>query len=239
MIDDTQWWGYLLWILAAGVLGFLITALFAGWLQMRRAWFLVPYTLTTGVFFVAFLNWSEIDLVSEFRQGWVWGVVGAGVVGVFVTKNVLAQPSYPRREGPALWVELLWFGVVYGVVDALLLSVIPVLAMWQSLDSVGWTKSWPGLVVTGVSALLASIFVTTAYHLGYPEFRGPEIRSPVIGNGMMTLAYVITGNPFSAVLSHVAMHMAAVVHGLETTVQLPPHYRDELSPAQSAEFVKA
>jgi hypothetical protein len=40
----------------------------------------------------------------------------------------------------------------------------------------------------------------------------------------MSLAYIVTGNPIAAVISHVAMHIAAVLHGVETVMQLPPHY---------------
>jgi hypothetical protein len=239
MIENTQWWGHLLWILAAGVLGFSVTAVFSRWMRLRRAWFVLPYTLTTGLFFWAYLSWSEIDLVAEFRHGWVWGLLGAGIAGAFVTRNVLAQPSSPKQEGAGLLFDLLWLGVVYGAVDALLLSVLPVLATWQSLTQVGWTESWPGLTATGISALLASVYVTAAYHLGYREFQGPEIRGPIIGNSVMSLAYIVTGNPFSAVLSHIAMHIAAVVHGLETTVQLPPHYHNQPTRAPSADLAKA
>jgi hypothetical protein len=120
--------------------------------------------------------------------------------------------------------DLLWLGGVYGILDALLLSVMPVLATWQALSKLGWTFGWPGRVVAGAVALAASLLVTAAYHLGYPEFRGPEVVSPIIGNGICSLAYLLTTNPVAAVASHVAMHVAALLHGLETTVQLPPHY---------------
>jgi hypothetical protein len=44
-----------------------------------------------------------------------------------------------------------------------------------------------------------------------------------IGIGMGTIGYLITGNPLAAVASHAVMHMVAVYHGPEGTVQLPPH----------------
>jgi len=40
----------------------------------------------------------------------------------------------------------------------------------------------------------------------------------------MSLAYIITGSPISALISHIAMHIAAVLYGLQTAIQLPPHY---------------
>jgi hypothetical protein len=39
----------------------------------------------------------------------------------------------------------------------------------------------------------------------------------------MSVAYTATQNPLAAAVSHVAMHVVAVLHGIDSTVQLPPH----------------
>ena len=67
--------------------------------------------------------------------------------------------------------------------------------------------------------------MTVIYHLGYTEFRGVAIVSAMIGNAIITLTYLLSGSPLAAAATHVIMHMAAVLHGMETTVQVPPHYR--------------
>lgn len=224
MVTKHEWWSYSLWVLAAGGLGFILAAVFAGWLRLPRAWFLAPCAILAGVFLYAYLRWSNVDLMFHFRQHWLWGVVGALLAGAFVVKNVLSQPPYPRPAGAELLFDLVWLGAVYGTVDALLLSVMPILATWQAFSGLGWTGSWPGKLAAGGLALAASLLVTVFYHLGYPEFRGSEVVAPVIGNGSLSLAYLLTTNPISAVAGHIAMHSAAVLHGLETTVQLPPHY---------------
>jgi hypothetical protein len=110
---------------------------------------------------------------------------------------------------------------VYGVIDALLLSVLPVLAIYGAVGrgSSSSTVRWR----FGVGALLASLGITAAYHLGFDEFRGAAIVAPLIGNGIVTLSYLATGSPIAAMLSHVMMHGAAVLHGMATTAQLPPH----------------
>ena len=89
-----------------------------------------------------------------------------------------------------------------------------------------WTQNWLGKICLGFIGLLASFFVTTAYHLGYPEFRGKKVLWPNIGNGVLSLAYILTMNPLAAILPHMAMHVAAMIHGKETTGQVPPHYKD-------------
>jgi hypothetical protein len=88
-----------------------------------------------------------------------------------------------------------------------------------------------GRLLTAMVALAASLVVTAAYHWGFAEFRGPAIGQPLIGNALITLSYLLTTNPATPVTAHVAMHVAAVRHGMETAVQLPPHWR--ASPAAS------
>ena len=72
-----------------------------------------------------------------------------------------------------MW-DILWLGVVYGIADALLLNVLPVVAVWRAFAHSGWTTGWPGKLAAGASSLVASLGVTAAYHLGYPEFQGPQ-----------------------------------------------------------------
>jgi hypothetical protein len=218
------WYMYMLWVLAAGVLGFLIATVFAGHLRLPRAWVVLPYLILAGGFIYAYLRWSGTDVAALVRHNWVWGLLGALIVGAFVVKNVLSQPASPSSSGLALGFDLLWLGVVYGALDALLLSVVPILAAWGACSSLGWTVTWPGKIAAGLLAIVASLLVTALYHLGYPEYRGQALGAPVIGNGIMSLGYLLTANPLTAVFSHIAMHIAAVLHGPATSVQLPPHY---------------
>lgn len=222
---DTVWYAYLVWIAAAGLLGFAISFVFAGLLRLPRTLYLVPYVLLSGLFLYAFLRWSGLSLAELIRHNWAWGLVGAALFAVFTVKNVLSQPVSPRSKGAALAFDILWSGVIYGLTDALLLSVMPVLAAWQACTLLGWTITWPGKIVAALIAILASGLVTIAYHAGYPEYRGQGMAGPVIGNTTMTLGYLLTTNPLAAMLSHVAMHIAGVLHGPASVTQLPPHYQ--------------
>jgi len=112
----------------------------------------------------------------------------------------------------------------YGLTDALLLSVLPVLATWQAFALLGWTSIWLGKIIVGLLAVAASIAVTVAYHLGYAEYRPGKVFRTVIGNTTMTLGYLLTGNPLASILSHIIMHIAGVLRGPASVIQLPPHY---------------
>ena len=107
---------------------------------------------------------------------------------------------------------------MYGVAEALLLSVLPALVAWQTLSALGWTQSWMGVVFSGVLALGASEVVIVAHHLGYREFRGPQIVEPVGTCGILSLAYLLTQNPLAAVGGHIVLHALSVLRCIE----LPP-----------------
>jgi hypothetical protein len=219
-----MWLGQLLWVLAAGGLGFVVAVVFAGWLRMRRSMFLVPYIAIIGVFLYGYVQWSNISLVEQLTRRWMWGLAGAVLVGVLMVRNVLSQSASPRSEGAILGIEVAWWGIVYGVLDGLFLSVLPVLATWQAFVNLPWSNTWYGQVLASVMALIASSYVTAAYHLGYPEFQNASVLLPIAGNSIISLAYLLTASPLAAIGSHAAMHVAAVLHGAEGTVQLPPHY---------------
>jgi len=214
-----------LWIPAAALLGFAIAEIFAGLLQLPLRIYLIPYLLSVSLFVYAFFRWSGLSLMELCRHHWVRGIVGALLVGAFLVNNVFSQPASARSEGLTLAFDLLWGGVLYGMLDALILSVLPVLAIWQAFSLLGWTNHWPGKIVVGAIALSASLFVTVCYHLGYPEYRAQgAIFGPTTGNGVITLGYLLTSNPLTAMLSHIAMHVAGVLHGPASVMQLPPHY---------------
>jgi hypothetical protein len=218
------WYAYLGWIIAAGLLGFAISRFFAGVLHLPRNLYLIAYIGISGLFFYAYTQWSGSSIAELLLHNWVWGLVSALLLAVFLIRNVLSQPISSRATGFPLLLDLLWSGIAYGLTDALLLTVLPVFATWQAFTLLNWTVTWPGRILVGVIAMFASILVTAAYHLGYPEYRGNGMRGPVIGNTTMTLGYLLTSNPLAAILSHIAMHIAAVLHGPASVIQLPPHY---------------
>src|SRR5512146_2892480 len=89
----------LVWIAAAAVLGFAITAIFAGQFRLPRSLFLVVYLVLAAPFLSAFVRWSNLSIGQLIRQNWVWGLVGAVLIGAFLVRNILSQPSSPRSQG--------------------------------------------------------------------------------------------------------------------------------------------
>src|SRR5678809_1520319 len=80
-------WSYLLWIVAAAVLGFAIAGVGATWLRVPRNLFLIPYVVLVGLFVYAYCQWSGVSVVELVRHNWTWGVIGAVLVGLFLVRN--------------------------------------------------------------------------------------------------------------------------------------------------------
>ncbi len=222
MTSKPDWKQSLAWLVPAAITGFLVPAVFSSALRWERSLFLIPYVAVVSVFLFFYFRRTPISR-KQLTARWPYGLVGVAVATFFLMRNIQGQPVSAVPEGGELVLSLAWAGVVYGAIDALFLNVMPVLAVLGP----GFYEShpsWKERLGRGFIALAASVAVTVAYHAGYTEFQGSMMVSVIIGNVIITSSYLLTGSPLAAVATHVIMHVAAVLHGMESTLQLPPHY---------------
>lgn len=214
-----------LWLLGGLAIGFAMPSIFAGLLQLPRDFFIIAYVIAVGAFLSLYIRQNSIKISAILRHRLVWGLVASVPLSFYAAQTVLIQPSSQAPQGVELAFDLLWSGIVYGGLDGVFLSVFPVYAMWQVMRIKGWTNNgFKEKAATGALALAASLLMIAVYHLGYPELQGPQVIMVVLGVGVMSLAYIVTGNPTVAIISHIVMHIVAVLHGAESVAQLPPHY---------------
>jgi hypothetical protein len=211
------------WMLGAGILGFVTAAVFSGVLHWSRAEFVAIWLMAGLVFLTAYTRAVRLDWWTQFRRRWRSGLVGGVLLGVLLARTVMAQPGSPGPEGTGMFWAIAWYGVLYGVVDALLLNILPVLEVYRARPQVGGRQGQYRVRIA-MTALAASLLITAMYHVGFVEFRGPALVRPLVGNGLITAGYLLSGNPLTPLVGHIVMHVTAAVHGLETTFQLPPHY---------------
>jgi len=84
-------------------------------------------------------------------------------------------------------------------------------------------KSLNKKIAFGFLAWLFMLVVTTAYHLGYSDFRSRKIIQPNIGNTILSVPTLVSANPIGSPLTHAIMHATAVIHCPKTDLFLPPH----------------
>jgi hypothetical protein len=80
-----------------------------------------------------------------------------------------------------------------------------------------------GKLLIGFVAILASVAMTSAYHLGYSDFRSSQLRSPLTGDVAWSIPTLVTLNPIGAPIAHIGLHTSAVLHSYNTDLFLPPH----------------
>lgn len=185
-------------------------------LSQPRAVFVLAYLLAAAVLSAVFLRTGRASLLAAAGRNPVRAAAVTAIVTSVAVGTVLVQPGAPHAQGGRLVLELAWDGVVYGAVDGVLLTVVPIAAVRHVLGERGGTSH--------ALALLASCAVFFVYHLGFSEFRGAAIAGPLASGLLFGAAYLISRNPVVPVVAHVAMHVAAVLHGPAGTMQLPPHY---------------
>jgi hypothetical protein len=211
------------WLAAGLAVGFAVPFLFADLLRLPRDVYYGIYIATVVVFFVLWARATGHRLDILLRRRWrlatVLGVVFSLVLGFAVVRS---EPATPGPEGLALVWAVLWRGAAYGAADGLLLSAFPILAVFAAAEGSRQRRRRSGTAVVGVVALLASVLMTTVYHLGYPDFRSSLLARPVAADLVWSVPTLVTLNPIGTPITHAAMHVAAVLHSPDTAVFLPP-----------------
>lgn len=212
----------LAWFVAICAAAFLVPFTFASVLELQHDLYYGIYFVITAFLLGAYVKFNTVDVVSAFTRRWKLSVAVGAVSAAFVVWSVLAKlDSTPHPSGLYFVFEILWRGLFYGVVDALLLSAFPGIVSWQLMH--GDVSGWARRVSYGALTLVLVVFVTAIYHLGYSDLRNQDgIRNPEIGNTVISLPVIVSTNPLGSVIAHTSMHLTAVTHSYESKDRLPP-----------------
>lgn len=210
------------WLLGLASAGFITSFLCTSVARLERNAMIPVYLVIVAALVLAYARSTSFPLWHCLTRHWRTGLAAGVVFGALLATNVLAQAGSSHPTGVRLAWSLFWAGGVYGTLDAFLLNVIPVWIVYSARLPI--SRLWQSRLGRAGMALGASLLVAAAYHLGYDEFRGLALIQPLIGNALLTFAFLLTGSPAAAILAHVIMHAAAVLQGMETIPQLPPHY---------------
>lgn len=208
------------WFAFAAGVAFLVPFVGVSVLDLQHDLFYLVYFAATALLLVAYVRVERVDVRRIARHAWPWSLGLGIVVGLVELANVLGRDATDRPGGAYFAFEILWRGVTYGAVDALLLSVLPGLVAYGILR--GRVGGIVGKLRFTALALPLVLLITATYHLGYPQYREDGVGQPEIGNTIISVPMFATANPIGAVVAHATMHTTAVVHSYETDVFLPP-----------------
>jgi hypothetical protein len=208
------------WLVGGMALSFVVPFVFTSLLHLNHDLYYLLYFSIALLFLAAYIARAGVDLVNLFRRNWQWSVAFALPASAFLIMNVLSRDGTDGPSGFYAGFEIVWRGLVYGIVDALLLTVFPCVValalMNQDIRGAVRRLSWIGL------ALPMILIITGVYHLGYEQFREDGIGGPEIGNTVISLPMLATANPFGSIIAHASMHITADIYSYETDVFLPP-----------------
>jgi hypothetical protein len=200
------------------IVSFAISWVAADRFQLRRTPYIGVLMVITAALSAGYIAWVGVDAWDVVSTRWLWGLVAAPVSGAFLVVGMTRLPVVHKLTGRRLALAILWEGVVYGIAEGLLLSVLPVFMTWQIVYSLGWSGP-AGALARWTLPLVASVGVIVVHHLGYWEYRNRLLAPIAAGCGLLSLGYLVTASPIAAVLGHILGHISGLRHGTE----LPPH----------------
>jgi hypothetical protein len=220
-------WGQCIWLCALALGSFLVSWLFSDLLRLPRTAYVAIFAIGTGAFLYGYVQWSNLNTATFISYQWPQGLIVAVVSGLAVVALVpwlvrwqsLALLPPPGPRGRQLISILLVDGVVNGAAEAMLISVLPVLIVWQALTPFPWFQQWPGSTLASIIAFAVSLIIVTLHHLGFRELRCHLIIFVIGGNAVFTLAYLLTVNPLAAVVAHVMMHIGCELQSIEVPLR--------------------
>ena len=209
------------WFAAGALVAFLIPFVFSSLLELNHDVYYAVYFAGVAAFLGLYVRTTGADVVAFFRQNAKWSLGLGLLAAAFVVFNVLNREDSTPHPGGAYFVfEIGWRGVIYGTVDALLLTAFPALVAFTLLEK--RVETLTRRAAFAVLAFVMVVLITATYHLGYEQFREDGVGGPEIGNTIISVPALATANPLGSVLAHASMHVAAVTHAYETDVFLPP-----------------
>lgn len=204
------------------IVAFLVTWTVTDLARVSRTPYIAILSLTTLTLATGYLVWSRTSVTDLVTARWGWGILAGVVAAGLVIPLVRRLPARPRPNGVQFAGRLVWEGGVYGTAEAVLLATLPVLAVWQAADALGWAGTDWGGVASGTLAVIGALFVILVHHLGYREFRRKAARKTLGGAlvacGVQALAFLLTGTIIAPVVAHVLLHCQLTLRGNE----MPP-----------------
>jgi hypothetical protein len=204
------------------VAAFLVTWILTDLLRIPRAPYipmLLAVALGLGAGYLAWSGTSASDLISSRPE---WGLA-AGLIAAAIALPLVRQlPAHPHASGTRLVGLMLWEGLIYGIAEAVLLSTLLVLAVWQTLVDLGLTDGGWVKVGSGALAIMGALLVILVHHLGYAEFRTqaglPGLFGALAICGVQAIAFLVTGGILAPIVAHIVLHGQLLLRGDE----LPP-----------------
>jgi hypothetical protein len=209
-----------LWFCDGLLLFFLISWVGTTALTLDNDFYYAIFIWSALTFLYRYVRTTNSDVVFWVRARWRSSLFFGVLASIYVAVNVWNANPTERPGGLLLIFEVLWRGVVYGVVDSLVLTAFPLavaLGMFRG-DIDGWLRR----VGLGVVTLALVWVMSTAYHYGFDQFDEDDLVTPQLTTAVVSLPAVLTVNPVGSIAAQTTLHVAATIRTFESDVFVPP-----------------
>lgn len=214
---ETTWTEAMLVMVGLLGAGFLVSWIGTEVLHMSRHGYVAALAVVTAAAAVVVAEVAGASPAEFIGHHWALGLAAALLTGLGTGAAMRRkEPGTEHLDADELRVAAVWEGVVYGIAEGVLLSVLPVFVVWQAAADAGWNDA-----AAWAAGFVASVVMIAVHHFGYWDFRGPKVGLAIVGCGVLTLGYLATGSLLAAALGHVLLHVVGITSG----IQLPPHAR--------------
>lgn len=209
------------WIAYGALTGFSSSFIFGDLVTLPVDIYYLIYIGIILTFFYLYVRKTHLDVREWLSRRLTSGILLGLIFGALMVQNVLLRPETERFSGPYLGWLIFWRGLVYGTIDGLLLTSFPWMVTWRAFDV--QKKTVGKKIVFGLLAWAFILVMTSAYHLGYSDFRSRKVIQANIGNTIMSVPTLVSANPMASAITHATLHVTAIVHSPKTDLFLPPH----------------
>ncbi len=210
----------LLWFCDGLLLFFLIPWFGTSVLTLDNDFYYAVFIWSALTFLVLYVRTTNSDIVGLVRIGWRSSVFVGVLASVYLVVNVWNANATEHPDGLLLLFEILWRGVAYGIVSALVVTAFPLAVAIGLLGGVpsGVTRR----AAVGLLTLVLVWTMSTTHHLGFAQFDRDDIVTPQLATTAISVPAILTLNPIGSVLAQTSFHVAVTLRVFESNVLVPP-----------------
>lgn len=198
-------WKHILWMLGACLLVFDLPLIFLRIIGVGIDLFYLIFLAAGIAFIISYLRKTGLQLRPALRSGWAMGSIFAVFIGIgLLSYTISIKSGIYQSELNTNVMVIIWRGVIFGIISAVMISVFPFITIWRS-----FAGNNPGnLRKVGVSILaVIAIFVTSfSYSAGISGFNKDRIIYNAKMSVLTGIPTLLSGNPLASPIAGAFLH---------------------------------
>ena len=199
-------WKHIIWLFQAGVLVFGVPFIFSHLLDLPLDLFFAILGIFSIAFFWYYSKSTDLNWGESLSPGWALGIILGAFIGLGFISNTTTQINMTDYYMPAFTPAVILRGVVYGILSAILLTIIPFVVIWRAFSGVN-----PGnlrKVAVTIIAVIALASMSFLYNLGLNGFNNKNLNDDVKMSMIANVPTLISGNPLAGPISNVFLQIS-------------------------------